>query len=271
MVTPTNSPVAPNPFNMRPAGSPATTTGTGAFEQQLSQALSESLHRLGVAPGSVNITITNNGSASARQILITYNASASTATVPTAPPPVTPLTTPETESTFWSPWEGPRDRRDELPAGGGQVTASGSPLIRLNQQPASNQYGYTGLAALNPYFTSPSHPLREGYVRGFDNWFQDAQILGGIHGPVRANRSYYATEEGAQEALRLVRQYEPNAELVQQTWGGGPYLANIPTYYVKLPDERLINAGLLLTGYYGGGEGVTMASDANLASAVRSA
>src|SRR4051812_17143347 len=54
------------------------TTGSSdtSFDQQLSQALSESLQKLGVAPGEINISIRNSADALAsRQIVITYNAS----------------------------------------------------------------------------------------------------------------------------------------------------------------------------------------------------
>jgi hypothetical protein len=280
VISPTRNAVAPNPFNMNPP-SPARTTGSG-FDQQLSQALSESLARLGVAPGDVNIRITNSGT-SARQILITYNTvePAAAAGPETSPAPAadsrTSTTTAETGArtpatgTPWASWDGPRDRRDDIPAGGGRLTASGAPLIELNERPAGNQYGYIGLAALNPYFTTPSNPNRAGYVLGFQNWFRDAQILGGKSGPVPANKLYYSTEEGAQEALRLVRQHEPGAELTQFQWGGGPFSASNAMYYVKLPGERMMNAGLILNGYYNGGEGVTISSDDDLARSVRSA
>ncbi len=56
---------------------------------------------------------------------------------------------------------------------GGLTTESGAPLIQNNEQPTKNQYGYTGPATNNPYFTTPSNPLREGYVTGFNKWFAD--------------------------------------------------------------------------------------------------
>lgn len=256
---------------MQPAATPA--GDSRPFEQQFSQALSESLARLGVSPGSVNIRITGTGGPSAREIVITYDASSTTRTpaqTPQAPATSTEVRGPACE-TPWSEWKGPRDSRDEVAAGGGQLTSSGAPLIQINNRPASNQYGYTGLAALNPYFTSPSNPNRAGYVLGFANWFRDTQVLGGKNGPVPANRLYYATEEGAQEALRLVRQHEPDAQLVQFQWGGGPYSTTNAMYYVSLPGERMMNAGLILSGYYNGGEGVTISSDADLQRSVRGA
>lgn len=282
MVESTLASLGLNPFNMQPGDrSAAPSPQTASFEQQLSQALSESLSRLGVRPGAVNITISGGTSPSARQILITYSDTGS-ASQPTGPlPSTTPSTssaTPQTNqssgsacATPWSPWDGPRDSRDTVPPGCGLLTASGAPAIQLNERPAANQYGYAGLAALNPYFTTPSNPNRPGYVLGFANWFNDAQILGGKNGPVQANRLYYSTQEGAQEALRLVRQYEPGAELTQYSWGGGPYSQSSAMHYIVLPGERMLNAGLLLAGYYNHGEGVTVSSDADLARAVRGA
>lgn len=274
MVTSTSQSVAPNPFNMQPGSATASSSSGSSFEQQLTQALSESLNRLGVTPGAVNITIRNNGSASARQILITYDASGE-ASAPVAAdsaelPEEPQVSTPE-EDTPWSSWAGPRDRRDQIAAGGGKVLESGAPDIQLNDLPAGNQYGYTGFAALNPYFTTPSNPPRQGYVMGFANWFRDTQIYGGKNGPVPANRLYYTTEQGAQEALRLVRQYEPAADLIQYQSGGGPFSANNAMYYVTLPGERMMNAGLLLAGYYNHGEGVTITSDTDLSRSIQSA
>lgn len=124
---------------------------------------------------------------------------------------------------------------------------------------------------MNPYFTNPGNPLRSGYVLGFDNWFEDTMILGGKNGPAPANRSYYATEEGAKEALRLVRQYAPEAELVQQTWGGGPFVSSRPMYMIRVGEGKLLNAGGILTGYYYGGSGVTAMSDVELERSVLSA
>jgi hypothetical protein len=254
---------------MQPRAQTAAASG-GDFDQQLAGALSESLRRLGMAPGEVNITIRQGTeSASARQILITYNAA--TTTPASTPENVAPQQTPErVNDAAWSPWDGPRDRRDEVPAGGGLVSASGAPVIRLNTAAARNQYDYAGLGAFNPYFTTPSNPLRPGYVAGFENWFRDASIYGGNNGPVPANRLFFASAEGAQEALRLVQQYEPGAQLIEKPWGGGPYSANNTMYYVQLPGEdRLVNAGMLLNDYYHGGGGVTASSDELLSHGLR--
>jgi hypothetical protein len=253
----------PNPFNLHPATQPANSSAT-SFDEQLVAAVSESLRRVGIRNGEVSITVRPEagGAGSGRQILITYNAAAT----PIAPPTQSVSTV---EEMSWSPWDGPRDKRDGMPAGGGRVTATGAPDIRLNATPTANQYNYTGRAAFNPYFTNPSNPLRKGYVLGYENWFRDATVYGGINGPVPANRIFFTTEEGAQEALRLIREYEPRAELTDMPWGGGPYSASSNMYYIKLPGDRLMNAGLILTGYYNGGCGVTVSSDDALSNAFR--
>jgi hypothetical protein len=277
----TTTSVPANPFNL------GTRTGSGSaasgdFDEQLASALSESLRKLGMAAGEVNITIRRGTeSASARQILITYNAATdaavaetvtTAATTATTPAAGTPSSSPASPADIsWSPWHGPGDRRDGVPAGGGQTSASGAPAIQLNAAATQNQYNYAGFGAFNPYFTSPSNPLRPGYVLGFANWFRDASIYGGVNGPVPANRTFFATEEGAQEALRLVRQYEPAATLTQMSWGGGPFTANNSMYYVQLPGDKVVNAGLILSDYYHGGAGVTASSDELLAHALQSA
>jgi hypothetical protein len=245
-----------NPFNMQPGtaagGSAASTAG---FDRQLSDALAQSLAKLGVTPGHVNISIGRAAdSPSARQIVITWSDDAES--TPAAPAAASPAG---------------GDPRDEIPSGAGKKAASGAPDIQLNAAPAGNQYRYAGPAAFNPYFTTPSNPLREGYVEGFAGWYRDAAIQGGPGGPIPANRLYFATEEGAREALRLVREYVPEADLVQTSWGGGPYSATSDMYSVRLPGNRLLNAGLLLSAYYNGGSGVSVSSDQYLQSALQTA
>lgn len=170
----------------------------------------------------------------------------------TAPPP---------SATEWSPYIGPKDARDQIAEGGGKTTASGSPLIKNNEKSASNQYGYSGPATLNPYFTTPSNPLREGYVVGFGNWFSNPMIHGGPSGPIPANKMQYSTEEGAQEALRIVKQFVPEASIVQSFWRSGPYAVDKPLFEIDLGGGRKLNAGGVLTGYYNQGHGVTISSD----------
>jgi len=176
----------------------------------------------------------------------------------------------EPTQTSWSLWDGPRDSRDALPIGGGITTASGAPKIVENAAAARNQYNYVGPGAKNPYFTNPGNPLREGYVQGFNNWFlNNPAILGPNNKSTPANPVYYSTEEGAQEALRLVQQHEPGAQLASRTWGGGPFISNQPMFFVTLPNGKELNAGGILEGYYSHGCGVSVSSDLELERSVR--
>jgi hypothetical protein len=169
----------------------------------------------------------------------------------------------------WCPPEGPKDIRDELPKGGGQVTASGAPSISLNEKGAGNQSGYTGPAAKNPYFSTPSNPLRPGYVLGFDKWFEYPQILGGPNGPQPGNRFQYATEEGAKEALRIVQMFAPEATMVKTMWRSGPYAVDTPQYDIQLTPGRFLNAGGVLTSYYREGYGVVASADETIRHAIQ--
>jgi hypothetical protein len=275
-----------NPFNS--AGSSAPTSdkqistvpaGSNAgFEEQLSLAISESLRKVGV-DGEVNITVRNSDAG--RQIIVTYGAveaSEPAAEAPVAPEnpfsgtagtaaPVIPDPDPLPAAMEWCSYTGPKDARDQLPVGGGAVTETGAPKIEFCEEPVANQYGYTGLAARNPYFTSPSNPLRPGYVLGFENWFEGNFVLGAPSGPIPTNKIFNATEEGAQEALRLVQSLVPGAELVNSKWAseGGPYAAANPTWFIDLPNGQRLNAGGVLYSYYNQGHGVTAASDDVLA------
>jgi hypothetical protein len=266
---------------------------TPSFESQLSAALAESLQKLGVTGGEVNISI-RNPSSSTRQIVVTYSTDATLAATPSpaaTPTPTkaanpvvaTPTFNPFTISVpyiappvvvedFGMPWcppEGPKDIRDELPKGGGQVTASGAPSISLNEKGAGNQSGYTGPAAKNPYFSTPSNPLRPGYVLGFDKWFEYPQILGGPNGPQPGNRFQYATEEGAKEALRIVQMFAPEATMVKTMWRSGPYAVDTPQYDIQLTPGRFLNAGGVLTSYYREGYGVVASADETIRHAIQ--
>jgi hypothetical protein len=249
-----------------------------AFDDQLSAALAESLQKLGVGSGEVNISI-KNPTPTTRQILVTYSVDGSPTSEPAASAPANtqpkglenPFSgyieyaasteVPKPDPMAWAPYSGPRDVRDGLPAGGGETTASGAPLIRDNEKPTANQYGYTGPATNNPYFTTPSNPLRDGYVKGFHNWFADAMILGGLNGPIPANKMMYSTEEGAQEALRIVKNFAPEATVVKSNWQSGPFAVDKPIYEIELGGGRRLNAGGVLCGYYNQGSGVTISSD----------
>jgi len=167
------------------------------------------------------------------------------------------------------------DVRDGLASGTGQVTQNGAPRIVPNPEPLLNQYGYRGPAAFNPYFTTPSTPLTPGYVKGFEMWFDPTEVVDTNTGQpsYMVNRSYCATAEGAEEALRLVRLFEPGAVLGVSVFGSaaGPFRANKPTYEIVLPNGVRINAGAILWNYYWGGQGVTASSDQALRAAVERA
>lgn len=264
-----------------------------SFESQLSSALAESLQKLGLGAGEVNISI-RNPTATTRQIMVTYSVDGSSDLPPASPPVQTssaPATAPKTEertnpfsgyiahidpvekpvktATQWAPYNGPRDVRDDIPEGGGKVTSSGSPLIANNEKGARNQYGYTGPATLNPYFTTPSNPLRNGYVVGFGNWFSNPMIHGAPTGPIPANKLQYSTEEGAQEALRIVEQFSPGATVVQSVWQSGPYTVDKPMFEIDLGNGSKLNAGGVLTSYYSMGSGVTISSDETIRRAIQ--
>ena len=175
----------------------------------------------------------------------------------------------ETATPTVPPYGGPQDSRDGVSDAAGRVTASGAPSVVRLTTPVANQWGYTGEAAYNPYFITPSNPLRDGFVTGFSNWFEGNHISG--IGSSEMSPSYSATSEGAQEALRLVRQYDPGATLGSSRFGasGGPWLADKDTREITLSNGNRLNAGLLLGNYYNQGQGVTARSDQTLQLAVR--
>ncbi len=295
LIDPTNRQSAVNTYSAPKSTDSGKSAGSPLFEAQLSSALAESLQKLGVGSGEVNITI-RNPSATTRQILVTYSIDGSTSELagtstqtspatgsapvaaagnpflPTSPssgkhiPNATPVAPSQTE---WAPYNGPRDVRDQLTEGGGQITASGAPVIRNNENVAANQYGYTGPATKNPYFTTPSNPLRDGYVLGFNQWFSGAVILGGFTGPMPANKVNYATEEGAQEALRIVQQFAPGAEITQSNWISGPFAVDKPMFEIDLGNGRKLNAGGVLSSYYNQGCGVSISSDETIRRAIQ--
>jgi hypothetical protein len=166
---------------------------------------------------------------------------------------------------------GSKDARDGISDLAGQVTGSGAPSIVRLTTPIANQWGYSGEAAFNPYFTTPGNPMRDGLVTGFSQWFEQNHINGLGGGDISSN--YSTTQEGAQEALRLAQQYEPNATLGSSRFGssGGPWLASKDTYEIVMPNGNRVNAGLLLGSYYNQGQGVTPLSDRMLQLGLKSA
>jgi hypothetical protein len=153
-----------------------------------------------------------------------------------------------------------------------QLTASGAPLITLRATPASNPWNYSGPAARNPYYIVPGVPLEDGLIKGYENWFESAQVgAAGSSGAGVAYTMRVVTAEGAQEALRLVQEYVPEATLEATVFGaqGGPWCADKPTYYVALPGGAQLNAAAILDSYYSRGQGVTALSDLTLRDELR--
>ena len=165
---------------------------------------------------------------------------------------------------------GAQDRRDAVSDAAGKLTASGAPSILRLATPVANQWGYAGEAAHNPYFITPTNPLRDGLVSGFSNWFEANHFGGVSEGEISLNHS--ATQEGAQEALRLAQQYDSGATLGGSRFGesGGPWVAEKSTREIVLSNGTHLNAGLLLGSYYNQGQGVTTTSDLMLQQALRS-
>lgn len=162
----------------------------------------------------------------------------------------------------WAPYEGPVDSRDATPAGIGLLTASGAPLIELSSEAAANAWNYTGPASHNPYFCTSSNPLRAGYVKGYDNWFETVSILG--PNGYTMNTTYSANAEGAAEALRIVQQFVRGATVTSSIFGEGtasPWRSDKPIYEIELPNGARVNAGRVLSGYYSDGMGVDSSRD----------
>ncbi len=189
---------------------------------------------------------------------------AAAAAVALTAPAATPTTMSDTPH-----YDGTQDKRDAVSDAAGKTTPSGAPSVVRLAAPVANQWGYAGEAAHNPYFVTPSNPLRDGLVTGFPNWFEGNHISGISSGEI--NTGYSATSEGAQEALRLVQQYDPGATLGSSRFGssGGPWLADNATREITLSNGTHLNAGLLLGSYYNQGQGVTARSDQTLQLAVK--
>lgn len=161
------------------------------------------------------------------------------------------------------------------PAAPPALTTGGAPLITLRAEPAANPWNYTGPAARNPYYLAPGlRTPADGGVAGYENWFQTASVYqanpsGGPPGVLYTMRE--ANEEGAQEALRLVQEYVPEAAIEATVFGsgGGPWCADKPTYSVRLPNGTRLNAAAILDSYYNRGQGVTALSDLTLRDELR--
>jgi hypothetical protein len=155
----------------------------------------------------------------------------------------------------------------------GQLSASGAPLIVASETPAANPWGYTGPAARNPYYVTPGTPMEDGTVQGYENWFQSANVLyASPSGPVgTAYTMRVVTEEGAQEALRLVQEYLPDATVQATVFGsgGGPWCADKPSFEVVVAGGTRLNAAAILDSYYNRGQGVTALSDLMLREELR--
>lgn len=141
-----------------------------------------------------------------------------------------------------------------------ETTPSGAPKIVLNaERPPGSEY--TGPAALNPYFSTSSHPLAPGAVQGFQNWFQTIQVgQPGELGSYAWTPKFSATAEGAQEALRIVEQFMPGCK-IQPFYYTGQVDGQPASHAVKLPNGDWMNAGLILDSYYMQGWGVSALSD----------
>lgn len=146
--------------------------------------------------------------------------------------------------------------QEQPQAGIGLVTESGAPKI----VPGGAHPGYSGPAGTNPYFATPASPLCKGNVAGFPNWFQSIGI-GGL-GAFTWPQAFSATAEAAQEALRLVQHYVPEAKIEAFVYNS--QIGSTPSHAVVLPNGEWMNAGLLLDAYYHQGYGVDSNSDAML-------
>ncbi|MGO9095575.1 MAG: hypothetical protein ACLQGV_10160 [Bryobacteraceae bacterium] len=185
----------------------------------------------------------------------TVPAAAAVAATPTAAAVSTPAAPGTSSTASPTPSANPED-----PPGTGQVTASGAPLIVLSAAPSWDARNCTGPEIYNPYYGTATSPTRPGYVTGFDNWFQTITMGPPTNGALMPAVS--ATEEGAQEALRLVQQYIPGATIVNYTVTG--QVGEQVSHAIELPDGTMMNAGLILDSYYNQGCGVDSTSDALL-------
>jgi hypothetical protein len=147
-----------------------------------------------------------------------------------------------------------------------------TPEVPQNGAPSQNKT-LQGLAGQNPFLTSSLNPLRAGLVEGYDKWFGSVKVVNQTNGQTcyQMNRDYCASAQGAQEALRLVQNFEPAAKLTASKFGsgGGPFVGDGENYEVELPGGARLNAGGILSSYYSSGEGVTLVSDTRLQEGIR--
>jgi hypothetical protein len=143
------------------------------------------------------------------------------------------------------------------------VTASGAPQIILSPTPVPNPWDYQGPAASNPYYTQPGVPMRDGFVAGYENWFETCTVLPGADLTGGEHTIRVASHEGAQEALRLVQQYVPGASVRASDPGAfaGPWYGDKPALYIALPNGGRLDAAAILDSYYDRGRGVSALSD----------
>ncbi len=114
--------------------------------------------------------------------------------------------------------------------------------------------------------TTPASAPRQGDFPGFTNWFQKIAI-GGL-GAFTWTYSFSATAEAAQEALRLVRQYVPDARIEAYIYAG--QIGPTPSHAIVLPNGERMNAGLLLDSYYHQGSGADANSETMLRAEIES-
>ncbi len=175
----------------------------------------------------------------------------------------------------------------------GATTTSGAPEITLlSSVPEAAQHYYYGrlvediggsvgtlpITSSSPFLYNPytyagpySYPeYSSETVIGYDHWFNQSIAIGGVNGElVNGSPAYYidpsaaATQEGGQEALRLVQQFIPSATLVSYPFPGE--IAGQPLdQSVALPNGLQLNAGLVLTEYYNEGKYVDSNSEGSL-------
>jgi hypothetical protein len=105
----------------------------------------------------------------------------------------------------------------------------------------------------------------------FDRLFETVRVAvqPGCGESYTLRRTMCATAAAAQDALALVRKYEPSARLQQVAWGNGrPYLGDKPIWEIVLPNGTRLNAGLVLAQYYQNGWGANAVTEAQLAEEV---